>query len=165
MDAIVNVFQTLRARAMGVYNWGIYIGYSLSYALGNFIVGANIDGKGWRWVFSISAIPGFIVAPLIFFTIKERAGKIRTGQSFVNIAVSVRAATPCNWHFKSGHFIGKRGKIFKILLFFVPEITKTRWLIIHHQNLPQSLPAHPLSSKVNKERWWVHMGMQHSALF
>lgn len=56
---------------MGVYNWGIYIGYSLSYALGNFIVDANIDDKGWRWVYWIAAIPGFLIGPLIFFTVKD----------------------------------------------------------------------------------------------
>ena len=26
-----------RALALGVYNWGIYIGYSMSYAVGNFV--------------------------------------------------------------------------------------------------------------------------------
>ena len=34
-----------RALAIGLYNWGIYIGYSLSYAVGNFIVDANILGQ------------------------------------------------------------------------------------------------------------------------
>ena len=32
-----------RALALGVYNWGIYIGYSMSYAFGNFITKANIN--------------------------------------------------------------------------------------------------------------------------
>lgn len=73
---------------MGVYNWGIYIGYSLSYALGNFIVDADIDGKGWRWVFWIAAIPGFIVGPLILFTVKEPAGKVRKERASLKIAVS-----------------------------------------------------------------------------
>jgi MFS family permease len=41
--------QELRGLAMGVYNWGIYTGYSLSYALGNFITDANINNQGWRW--------------------------------------------------------------------------------------------------------------------
>ena len=43
----------------------------MSYAFGNFITEANIDGKGWRWVFWIAAIPGFVVALLIIFTVKE----------------------------------------------------------------------------------------------
>ncbi|CAB4043956.1 spinster homolog 1-like, partial [Paramuricea clavata] len=87
--------ETLRASAMGVYNWGIYIGYSLSYALGNFIVDANIDGKGWRWVYWIAAIPGFIVAPMILFTVKEPVGKVKKERTSINITVSVIKAY-CN---------------------------------------------------------------------
>ena len=34
----------LRATALGVYNWGIYFGYSLAYAVGNFITEADILG-------------------------------------------------------------------------------------------------------------------------
>lgn len=56
---------------MGVYNWGIYIGYSLAFALGNYIKDENIAGEGWRWVFWIAAIPGFIIGPLILFTVKD----------------------------------------------------------------------------------------------
>jgi len=41
--------EELRGLAMGIYNWGIYTGYSLSYALGNFITDANINNQGWRW--------------------------------------------------------------------------------------------------------------------
>lgn len=73
---------------MGVYNWGIYIGYSLSYALGNFIVDANIDGKSWRWVFWIAAIPGFIVAPVIFFTVQDPVGIVTKERISINTAVS-----------------------------------------------------------------------------
>lgn len=65
--------ETLRGSALGVYNWGIYIGYSMAYAFGNFITQANIDGKGWRWVFWIAAIPGFVLAIVMLFTLKEPA--------------------------------------------------------------------------------------------
>lgn len=37
--------EGLRATSLGIYNWGIYVGYSLSYALGNFITKANILGQ------------------------------------------------------------------------------------------------------------------------
>lgn len=60
-----------RALALGVYNWGIYIGYSMSYAFGNFITKANINNQGWRWSYFLSAIPGFAVALLLFFTVKD----------------------------------------------------------------------------------------------
>lgn len=32
----------LRGSAMGIYNFGIYFGYSMSYAFGNFLYEANI---------------------------------------------------------------------------------------------------------------------------
>ncbi|XP_048587270.1 MFS-type efflux pump MSMEG_3705-like [Nematostella vectensis] len=63
--------ESLRGTALGVYNWGIYLGYSMSYAFGNYITKADIGGKGWRWVFWIAAIPGFVVGALIVFTLKE----------------------------------------------------------------------------------------------
>ena len=56
---------------MGVYNWGIYTGYSLSYALGNFITEANINGQGWRWSFIIAGIPGIILGLVILLTVRE----------------------------------------------------------------------------------------------
>lgn len=34
-----------RGFALGIYNWGIYFGYSMSYAFGNFISLANINGQ------------------------------------------------------------------------------------------------------------------------
>ena len=35
----------LRGSAMGIYNFGIYFGYSISYAFGNFLYEANIMGE------------------------------------------------------------------------------------------------------------------------
>lgn len=35
----------LRGSAMGIYNFGIYFGYSLSYAFGNFLYEANIQNQ------------------------------------------------------------------------------------------------------------------------
>jgi len=34
-----------RASALGVYNWGIYVGFSLTYAIGNFVTDANLFGQ------------------------------------------------------------------------------------------------------------------------
>ena len=39
----------LRGTALGIYNWGLYLGYSLSYALGNTITSANINGQVWKF--------------------------------------------------------------------------------------------------------------------
>ena len=55
-----------RATALGFYNWGIYIGYSLAFAF-NFILVA----AGWRWAFRIAAFPGFLVGGLMFLTVRE----------------------------------------------------------------------------------------------
>ncbi|EDV27922.1 uncharacterized protein TRIADDRAFT_13389, partial [Trichoplax adhaerens] len=63
--------SNLRAAAISIYNWGIYTGYSLSFALGDYVVRANILNLGWRWVYWIAAIPGFIIAILILATVKE----------------------------------------------------------------------------------------------
>ncbi|XP_078605979.1 MFS-type efflux pump MSMEG_3705-like [Branchiostoma floridae x Branchiostoma japonicum] len=63
--------EEMRGSAMGFYNWGIYTGYSLSYAMGNYITKANINGQGWRWAYFISGIPGFLVGLLILLTVKE----------------------------------------------------------------------------------------------
>ena len=60
-----------RALALGVYNWGIYIGYSMSYAFGNFITKADINHQGWRWSYFLAAIPGVIVGILLFLTVKD----------------------------------------------------------------------------------------------
>ncbi|XP_077986710.1 MFS-type efflux pump MSMEG_3705-like [Glandiceps talaboti] len=65
-----------RGSALGVYNWGIYLGFSLSFAVGNFITQANINGQGWRWVFWICGIPGIVHGFLIFLTLREPERKM-----------------------------------------------------------------------------------------
>lgn len=57
----------MRGTAIGVYYWGIYTGYSLSYAIGNSV---NLT-LGWRWVFFISGLMGVALTPLVIFTVKE----------------------------------------------------------------------------------------------
>ncbi|KAL5011414.1 hypothetical protein ScPMuIL_009965 [Solemya velum] len=64
--------KDLRGTALGVYNWGIYIGYSMSYAFGNYIT------LGWRWAFIISGIPGIFFAILLVITVKEPTRSIST---------------------------------------------------------------------------------------
>ena len=59
--------QELRGTAIGIYYFGIYIGYSLSFAIGNSIA----QTLGWRWVFFISGIAGVAVAPIVLFTVRE----------------------------------------------------------------------------------------------
>lgn len=56
-----------RGTALGIYNFGIYTGYSLSFAIGNGIE----EALNWRWVFYICGIPGIILCFVIFFVVKE----------------------------------------------------------------------------------------------
>jgi len=60
-----------RGTALGIYNWGIYMGYSMSYAIGNFITERNILNQGWRWSYYICGIPGVFFGILILLTVKE----------------------------------------------------------------------------------------------
>ncbi|XP_067928432.1 MFS-type efflux pump MSMEG_3705-like [Watersipora subatra] len=73
----------LRATAMGIYNFGIYFGYSMSYAFGNFLYAADILGQSWRWVFYISGLLGVPVAILFFVTVKEESSGERKGSVVV----------------------------------------------------------------------------------
>ncbi|KAF0308559.1 Protein spinster 1 [Amphibalanus amphitrite] len=61
----------LRGTALGVYNWGIYFGYSLAYAVGDFITEADIMGMGWRWAYFVSGAPGVLLALLMLATLRE----------------------------------------------------------------------------------------------
>lgn len=71
----------LRGTALGIYNWGIYMGYSMSYALGNLITAANINGQGWRWSFFISGMPGIVIGILMIITLKEPERKSATKET------------------------------------------------------------------------------------
>ena len=46
----------LRGTAISIYYFGIYIGYSLAFAIGNGIV----DVLNWRWVFFLSGLIGIL---------------------------------------------------------------------------------------------------------
>jgi len=61
----------MRAFAMGYFNWGVYFGYGLSFASGNYITQANILGMGWRWCYFIGGAPSILFSMILFFTVKE----------------------------------------------------------------------------------------------
>ena len=66
---VLSILQELRGSAFSIYYWGIYIGYSLAYAIGNGIT----QVLNWRWVFFISGLSGLVLAPLILLTVREPA--------------------------------------------------------------------------------------------
>ena len=51
---------------MGFFNWGIYLGYSLSFVL----IAAERD-LGWRAVYYIAGSPGLVVGLVLLFTVKD----------------------------------------------------------------------------------------------
>ncbi|XP_050708531.1 sphingosine-1-phosphate transporter SPNS2-like isoform X2 [Eriocheir sinensis] len=63
--------ENLRALALGIFNWGIYLGYGLSYAVGNFVTEADIGGLGWRWSYIITGIMGVVATLLALIIIRD----------------------------------------------------------------------------------------------
>ena len=59
-------FQSSRGAALGFYNWGVYVGYSVTFLL--LIAERNL---GWRAVYFIAGIPGIVIGLLILFTVKD----------------------------------------------------------------------------------------------
>ena len=56
-----------RNRALTIFNIAIPVGAAMGYSLGAFIA----ESHGWRNAFYVSAIPGIVIAVLIFFIMKE----------------------------------------------------------------------------------------------
>ncbi|XP_043217544.1 probable sphingolipid transporter spinster homolog 1 isoform X1 [Amphibalanus amphitrite] len=54
----------LRGMAMSIFTWGIYFGYGISYAIGNYVSAADIMGQSWRWAYYVAAIPGAVLCCL-----------------------------------------------------------------------------------------------------
>lgn len=63
--------ESIRALALGVFNWGIYLGYGLSYAVGNFVTAADIGGLGWRWSYIFTGIGGVVATVLLLVVVRE----------------------------------------------------------------------------------------------
>uniref|UniRef100_A0A0P4WHA3 Major facilitator superfamily (MFS) profile domain-containing protein n=1 Tax=Scylla olivacea TaxID=85551 RepID=A0A0P4WHA3_SCYOL len=63
--------ESIRALALGIFNWGIYLGYGLSYAVGNFVTAADIGGLGWRWSYIITGIGGVVATLLLLLVVRE----------------------------------------------------------------------------------------------
>ncbi|CAL8071526.1 unnamed protein product [Orchesella dallaii] len=63
--------QDKRALAMGFFNWGIYIGYGTSFAVGTYITDRTIFDEKWRTSFLISGVPGVIIGILFMLTVTE----------------------------------------------------------------------------------------------
>lgn len=65
---IPEIFKpSIRGTANGIFSWGIYWGYGLTFVLGNYLAPLDLfEQSGWRSTFIIGCAPGAIVAILIF---------------------------------------------------------------------------------------------------
>ena len=73
---IPEIFEVeARGQANGIFSWGIYFGYGLTFTLGNYLAPANILGYGWRSAFVIGCAPAALVAVFIFFLEEPRNEK------------------------------------------------------------------------------------------
>ena len=55
-----------RGVANGIFSWGTYIGYGLTFVLGNYAAPADILGHGWRSTFVIGCAWGVPLGIVIF---------------------------------------------------------------------------------------------------
>ncbi|KAA0202083.1 hypothetical protein HAZT_HAZT011263, partial [Hyalella azteca] len=63
--------ESVRGLALGIFNWGIYLGYGLSYIIGNYVTAADILGMGWRWSYYISGMLGVLVLVYMLVVLEE----------------------------------------------------------------------------------------------
>lgn len=56
-----------RATAIGIW----YLSSGIGLAIAFFVGGAIVQAHGWRWAFFAAGIPGLVLAPLLFFTVRE----------------------------------------------------------------------------------------------
>lgn len=67
---LIAMLQKHRGAALGFYNWGIYLGYSIAFSF-DFVL--KTDSLGWRWVYTIASLPGFVMAIVMLLTVREPA--------------------------------------------------------------------------------------------
>lgn len=58
-----------RSTAIGLW----YLSSGIGLAIAFFVGGAIVQAHGWRWGFFAAGIPGLLIAPLLFFTVREPA--------------------------------------------------------------------------------------------
>lgn len=70
---------------LGIYNWGIYLGYGAAFAVGNQVA----ERLSWHWVFYISGLLGLAIAPILLFTVKEPKRQVNEAQKKKQLAASL----------------------------------------------------------------------------
>ena len=68
MSLLSDYFGTdKRSTAIGIWYLSSGIGFALAFFIGGWIV----EHYGWRWTFVAAGIPGLLLAPLLFLTVRE----------------------------------------------------------------------------------------------
>lgn len=68
MSLLADYFGTdRRATAIGIWYLSAGVGFALAFFAGGWIVAEH----GWRWAFVAAGVPGLILAPLLYFTVRE----------------------------------------------------------------------------------------------
>ena len=83
----------LRGTAISIYYFGIYIGYSLAFAIGNGIV----DALSWRWVFYLSGLIGTCLYSCILYRMVGNFCMVQNFAVFVYRASTAKIRTMKLW--------------------------------------------------------------------
>ena len=70
------MLQDLHGIVLGIYNWGIYLGYGAAFAVGSQVA----ERLSWHWVFYISGFCGLVIFILLLSTVKEPKRQINEAQ-------------------------------------------------------------------------------------
>lgn len=83
MSLLSDYFGTdKRSTAIGVWYLSTGVGFALAFFIGGWIV----EAYGWRWAFVAAGIPGLMLAPFLYFTVREPVRGQQDGAVTVNDA-------------------------------------------------------------------------------
>ncbi len=73
--------ENRRATAIGIWYLSSGVGLAIAFFVGGWI----IEVSNWRWAFLAAGIPGLVLAPLLFFTVRE---PVRGGRDVTKVTVA-----------------------------------------------------------------------------
>ena len=85
LTRVLFLLQDLHGIVLGIYNWGIYLGYGAAFAVGNQVA----ERLSWHWVFYIGGLLGLTIVPLLLCTVKEPKRQINEAQRKKQLASSL----------------------------------------------------------------------------
>ncbi len=113
-----------RAAAMGLLATGGNIGLMLGLLIGGWVN----EWWGWRWAFAVAAVPGFLLAITIWFTVKEpvrpaqtsaeRAAQTHVVKDIISAMVAMSRVPSLRWFTAGGTLYGMSA--YGIHTFMVP---------------------------------------------